>query len=79
MKTIITLLTTAMLAVGATGAIAAEQGSDEASGFALGLQTAGDLGGVHARGAYASAHETRQTHNNASNVPATQDFQLDGR
>ena len=73
MKTMITLLTTAMLAVGATGTMAAEQGSDEATGHTLGLQTAGGFG------AYASAHETRQIRNGAFNVPAMRDFQLDGR
>ena len=89
MKTIIILLTTAMLAVGATSAMAAEQGSDEAPGNALSWHVAGGFGGAQASarnvrggrdfGAYASARETRQMRNRAFNVPAMHDFQLDGR
>ena len=54
MKTIITVLTTAMLAVGAAGAItsastsalAAPQGSDEAAGYVLSHQAAGSKCGI---------------------------------
>ena len=88
MKTIITVLTTAVLAVGATdvtGALAAQQGSDEAAGYALSLRAVGGgIGSAWTRngrdyGAYASARETRQMRNGAFNVPAMHDFQLDGR
>ena len=89
MKTIITVLTTAMLAIGATGAMtgasAAQQGSDEAAGYALSLRAVGGgIGSAWTRdgrdyGAYASARETRQMRNGAFNVPAMHDFQLDGR
>lgn len=90
MKTIITLLTTAILAVGATGAItgamAAEQGSDEAPGYALSWRAAGGLAGAHASarnggrdfGAFASAREVGQFRNSFGVRPAY-DFQLDGR
>ena len=74
MKTIITLVTTAMLAVGATGAMAAPQGSDEAAGYALSIQAA--RGGQNFN-AYASAREPGQVRN--STVPTAHDFQLDGR
>ena len=90
MKTIITLLTTAVLAVGAiTSASALEQGSDEAANYALSWKAARggtqDFGGhASARGgrdfgAYASAREGRQMRNGAFNGPAMHDFQLDGR
>ena len=74
MKTIITLVTTAMLAVGATSAIAAPQGSEEAAGYALSIQAA--RGGQNFN-AYASAWEPGQVRN--STVPTAHDFQLDGR
>ena len=74
MKTIITLVTTAMLAVGATGAMAAPQGSDEAAGYALSIQAA--RGGQNFN-AYASAREPGQVRN--STVPTAHDLQLDGR
>ena len=74
MKTIITLVTTTMLAVGATGAMAAPQGSDEAAGYALSIQAA--RGGQNFN-AYASAREPGQVRN--STVPTAHDFQLDGR
>jgi hypothetical protein len=93
MKTIITLLTTAILAVGPTGVItnasAAEQGSDEAPGYALSWKVARggaqDFGGTASArggrdfGAFASARETRRMRNGAFNGPAMHDFQLDGR
>jgi len=86
MKTIITLLTTAALAMGAiTTASAAQQGSDEAAGYALSLRAVGGgFGAAWTRdgrdyGAYASARETRRMRNGAFNVPAMHDFQLDGR
>ena len=73
MKTIITLLTTTMLAVGATSAMAAPQGSDEAAGYALSIQaTRGQ-----SFNAYASAREPGQVRN--STLPTAHDFQLDGR
>jgi hypothetical protein len=68
MKTIITLLTTTMLVAGATNAMAAQQGSDEAAGYALSQQAG--FGG-----AYASARTTGEARNSASH----NDFQLDGR
>jgi len=78
MKTIITFLTTAVLAIGATsamsGAMAAGQDSDDAAGYALSKQVA--HGSV---GAYASARETHPVHTGTVQVPATYDFQLDGR
>ena len=74
MKTIITLVTTTMLAVGATGAMAAPQGSDEAAGYALSIQA---VRGGQNFNAYASAREPGQVRN--STVPTAHDFQLDGR
>ena len=95
MKTIITLLTTAVLAIGATGIVtsasAEEQGSNEAPNYALSWQAArggtkGFGGYAAARsgnfGAYASAREGRQIRNGAFNIPGNpgmHDFQLDGR
>lgn len=87
MKTIITLLTTAVLATGViTNAMAAEQGSDEAPGYALSWRAAGGLAGAHASarnggrdfGAFASAREVGQFRNSFGVRPAY-DFQLDGR
>ena len=91
MKTIITLLTTAVLATGAittafSGAMAAEQGSDEAPGYALNWRAAGGFGGAHASArngnrdfnAFASAREVGQFRNSFGVRPAY-DFQLDGR
>jgi hypothetical protein len=93
MKTIITLLTTAVLATGAitnvtSGASAAEQGSDEAANYALSWRAAGGFGGAHASartvrggrdfGAFASAREVGQFRNSFGIRPAY-DFQLDGR
>jgi hypothetical protein len=90
MKTIITLLTTATLALSATsaisGALAAQQDSDDSAGYALSRQAIGGFGGAEASahstrsvGAYASMRGTRQIHSGASNLPAPHDVQLDGR
>jgi len=57
MKTIIALLTTTVLVAGATTAMAAEQGSDEAPGYALSLKMA------RGSGAYASARVPSQVRN----------------
>jgi hypothetical protein len=77
MKTIVTLLTTTMLIAGASAAMAAPQGSDEAAGYALSVHAAHGIGGAQSFGAYASAREPGQIRN--STVPTTHDFQLDGR
>jgi hypothetical protein len=74
MKTIIALLTTTVLVAGATTAMAAEQGSGEAAGYALSLKAAGGFGGAHA-----SAREPGIVHNSTVNVPGQPDFQLQGR
>ena len=72
MKTIIAFLTTTLLVAGATTAIAAEQDSDEAPGYAISLQAAQGFGPAQDarsfRGAYASAR-----------LPAKVDYQLEGR
>jgi len=73
MKTIIALLTTTVLVAGATTAMAAGQGSDEAAGYALSLQAA------RGSGAYASARIPGVVHNGTFNVAANGDFQLQGR
>jgi hypothetical protein len=57
MKTIIALLTTTVLVAGATTAMAAEQGSDEAPGYALSLKMA------RGSGAFASARVPSQVRN----------------
>ena len=57
MKTMIALLTTAALIAGVTTATAAEQGSDEAPGYALSLKMA------RGSGAYASARVPSQVRN----------------
>jgi ABC-type Mn2+/Zn2+ transport system permease subunit len=74
MKTIIALLTTTMLVAGATTAMAAEQGSNQAADYALSLRAAQGFGG-----AYASARAPGQVHNSMFNIPAQDDFQLQGR
>ena len=74
MKTIIALLTTTVLVAGVTNAMAAEQGSDEAPGYALSLRVAKGFGG-----AYASASVPGVIHNGTINVPPQNDFQLQGR
>jgi hypothetical protein len=78
MKTIMALLTTTMLVAGATSAMAAEQGSDEAPGYALSLKMAKGSGSFG--GAYASARVPgAPVHNSTFNIPAENDFQLQGR
>ena len=77
MKTIIALLTTTVLVAGATTAMAAEQGSNEAPGYALSLRMAKGSGSFD--GAYASARVSGQVHNSTFNVPTQNDFQLQGR
>ena len=83
MKTFIALLTTTLLVAGATTAMAAEQGSDEAAGYALSLRAAQGLGPVHGArgfgGAFASARVTGAVHNRTMDLPANGDFQLQGR
>src|SRR5262249_28933302 len=87
MKTIITLLTTTVVPLGAiTTASALEQGSDEAANYALSWKAARgstqNFGGTASArggrdfGAYASAREGRQVRNGGFNVPAMHDFQL---
>jgi hypothetical protein len=83
MKTIIALLATTVLVTGATTAMAAEQGSDEAAGYALSLQAARGFSGTQAArsfgGAYASARMPVVVRTRTINVPAQGDFQLQGR
>ena len=74
MKTIIALLTTTVLVAGATTAMAAEQGSNQAPDYALSLRAAQGFGG-----AYASARGPDQVHNSTFNIPTQNDFQLQGR
>ena len=82
MKTIIALLTTTVLVAGATTAMAAEQGSDEAPGYALSLRAAHGFGAVQAArsfgGAFASAR-VPAAHRGTMDLPANGDFQLQGR
>jgi len=80
MKTFIALLTTTLLVAGATTAIAAEQGSDEAPGYALSLRAAQGFGPARSfGGAFASARVTGAVHNRTVDLPANGDFQLQGR
>jgi hypothetical protein len=74
MKTIIALLTTTVLVAGATSAMAVEQGSNQAPGYALSLRAAQGFGG-----AYASTRAPGMVRNNTVYVPAQNDFQLQGR
>jgi hypothetical protein len=82
-KTFIALLTTTLLVAGATTAIAAEQGSDEAPGYALNLRAAQGFGAVEGarslRGAFASARVTGPVHTRTMSLPATVDYQFVGR
>jgi len=80
MKTIIALLTTTVLVAGATTAMAAQQGSEEAAGYALSLQAARGFSGAQTAfgGAYASARMPGVVHSTTINVPASGDFQAQG-
>jgi hypothetical protein len=73
MKTMIALLTTTVLVAGVATAMAAEQGSDEAPGYALSLRMS------RSSGPYASARVPGRIRNSTFNVPTQHDFQLDGR
>ena len=55
MKTIIALLTTTVLVAGATTAMAAEQGSDEAPGYALSLRVARTYGAAQTASSFGGA------------------------
>lgn len=82
MKTMIALLTTTVLVAGATSAMAVEQGSDEAPGYALSLRAAQGFGAVQARsfgGAFASARAPGAVRHRAMDLPPNGDFQLQGR
>jgi hypothetical protein len=83
MKTIIALLTTTVLVAGATTAMAAEQGSDEAPGYALSLQAARGFSRAPAArgfgGAYASTRRPGVVHTRTINDAPNGDFQLQGR
>ena len=71
MKTIITLLTGAVLVAGATNAMALDrQATDAAAGYAISQQAAHGFGG-----AFASAGTVR----GAAGVQHHDDIQLDGR
>jgi hypothetical protein len=74
MKTLIALLTTTMLVAGATSAMAAQQGSNQAEDYALSVQASRGVSG-----AYASAREPGIVHNNTFGVSTQNDFQLQGR
>jgi hypothetical protein len=63
-----------MLVAGATTAMAAGQGSNQAADYALSLRAAQGFGG-----AYASARVPSQVHNSTFNIPTQDDFQLQGR
>jgi hypothetical protein len=82
-KTIIALLTTTMLVAGATSAMAVEQGSDEAPGYALSLRAAQGFGAAQTvrsfGGAFASARAPGVVHHRTMDLPANGDFQLQGR
>jgi hypothetical protein len=70
MKTIITLLTGAVLVAGATNAMALDrQATDDAAGYAISRQAAPGFGG-----AFASAGPAR-----SAGVQHHDDIQLDGR
>jgi hypothetical protein len=73
MKTMIALLTTTVLVAGVATAMAAEQGSDEAPGYALSLRMS------RSSGPYASARVPGQIRNSTFSIPTQYDFQLDGR
>ena len=87
MKMIITVMTTAMLAVGATSAFAGPQGSDEAAGYVLSHQAAvndfdapriyrgaASARGTRDTGAYASARELPLAYDDAFDFPGFPDL-----
>jgi hypothetical protein len=75
MKTIITLLTTTMLVVGASNAMAFDrQSTDDALDSQISHQAARGL-----EGAYASARAPGEVRNSTFNVPSETDIQLQGR
>ena len=80
MKMMITLLTTAALVAGVTTAMAVEQGSDEAPGYALSLKMA------RGSGTYASARVPSQVRRNSTSSQVRRNstfsispFALEGR
>jgi hypothetical protein len=83
MKTMIALLTTTVLVAGATSAMAVEQGSNQAPGYALSLRAAQGFGAVQAGrsfgGAFASARAPGVVRQRIMDLPANGDFQLQGR
>ena len=74
MMTIIALLTTTVLVAGVSNAMAAPQGSNQTSDYALSLRMAKGF-----NGAYASARVPGVTHGSTINVAPQSDFQLQGR
>lgn len=75
MKTIITLLTTTMLAAGATSAMAFDrQATDDALSYSTNAQASRGFGGAYAS-AWVSGGDIR---NSTVNVPTQEDFQLVG-
>jgi len=75
MKTIITLLTGAMLVAGASNAMALDrQATDDAADYAISQQAAHGFGG-----AFASARASGAVRTSAIGVQSRDDVQLDGR
>jgi hypothetical protein len=64
---------TPVLVAGVTTAMSADQGSDEAPGYALSLKMA------RSSGPYASARMPGHIRNSTFNIPTQYDPQLDGR
>lgn len=83
MKTMIALLATTVLVAGATSAMAVEQGSDEAPGYALSLRAAQGFGPVQGAGsfggAFASARVPGGMRHGTMDLSPNGDFQLQGR
>lgn len=83
MKTMIALLTTTVLVAGATSAMAVEQGSNQAPGYALSLRAAQGFGTFQAGrsfgGAFASARVPGALRHRMMDPSANGDFQLQGR